>query len=54
MNKIIFIKNVRTLNVGSWFIGPGWYFIDKTYNLQWGGWTEEQAKLVFMDYVNNL
>jgi len=54
MNKVIFIKNVRSLDSGDWFIGAGWYFIDETWNLQWGGHTEEKAKLTFMDYVNNL
>ena len=35
----------------SWFKGIGWYYLDETWSLNWGGNTEEKAIVAFSNYV---
>lgn len=54
MTNIIYIKYVRGIDASQWFKGSGWYFIDETCNLQWGGDTREEALKTLQEYDNNL
>jgi len=54
MTKVLHIKNAKSIDASLWFKGTGWYFIDETSNLQWGGHTKEAAVAALLDYADKL
>lgn len=54
MSNILYIKRARGIDTDAWFLGSGYYFIDETSNLQWGGDTREEAEEALDLYVCNL